>query len=189
MSQNKHTVWGKIPVYARYIISIDGEVRSVKHNTGQQERQGTLLKGEISNKGYRRVRLYTNEGTNRKESVHRLVLKCFVGLSSLDCDHKDEVKLNNRLENLRYMTRSSNVKRSAHRNSSPGYSDYTYDSTIKMVNLGRKEWLEIREKHRLVKAKKDRKLLRPSIQRLATEYNVTDRQIRSALYGEPRWAK
>ncbi len=184
----KHTVWGRLDIYPRYLISIDGTVRSVDHDTGRQIRRGTILKGEMSNSGYRRVRLYTAEGINKKESVHRLVLRCFVGDSHLDCDHEDEVKTNNKLENLRYMIRGDNVRRSVYRNSQPGFSDSTYRNSICKVRLGRAEWLEIRAKHQIVKNKNNRKLLRQSIENLALEYSITTRQIKSALYGEPRWA-
>lgn len=45
--------------------------------------------------------------------VHRLVAAAFLGPSNLTVNHKDENPLNNRVENLEYMTVGDNVRYSA----------------------------------------------------------------------------
>jgi hypothetical protein len=44
--------------------------------------------------------------------VHRLVMRAFVGESSLDVNHIDGNKLNNKLSNLEYCTRKDNIAHS-----------------------------------------------------------------------------
>ncbi len=184
----KQTVWGRVPNYSGYIVSIDGNIRSLDRQLSNRYVKGVLLMGEIGNTGYPRVALYTSMGTRKKFSIHRVMLETFIGLSDLTGDHINEVKSDNRLENLRWLSIRDNTARSAYRNSQPGYSDSGYDS-IRAVRLGREEWKAIRLKHSEVKARRNRKLLNPSIESLALEYELTVRQIRSALYTEPRWAR
>lgn len=82
------------PVYDKF-----GEFRYIKVGI-------TLLK-EVTKTGYLRVTL-SNNGVVKKELVHRLVCKAFLGDSDLQVNHKDGVKDNNALTNLEWMTQSEN---------------------------------------------------------------------------------
>lgn len=58
---------------------------------------------------YFQIELTKNENV-KKHLIHRLVLLTFNGESKLDVNHKDGNKLNNRLDNLEYVTKSENTK-------------------------------------------------------------------------------
>lgn len=67
-----------------------------------------FLKEFINNHGYVRTSLYKNK-EYKGYQVHRLVLLTYVGPSDLDCNHKNSNKIDNRLENLEYVTRKENI--------------------------------------------------------------------------------
>ena len=61
--------------------------------------------------GYNRLRLYKN-GKGYNKLVHRLVLEAFEGKcpDGMEACHNNGNKIDNRLENLRWDTRSNNIK-------------------------------------------------------------------------------
>ncbi len=65
------------------------------------------LKKRINKRGYDSVALY-NAGKRIDITVHRLMLKVFVGESALQCNHINGIKKDNRLENLEYCTNGEN---------------------------------------------------------------------------------
>ena len=85
------------------------------------------LKGFISPDGYHRVELRTN-GKKIKKFVHRLVAESYIenpnNLNSVN--HKDEVKLNNTVENLEWMDIKDNCR----------YSFCKYHWKIKKISSG-----------------------------------------------------
>lgn len=90
-----------IPRYGGdYSISSDGEVWSYKRNV--------TLRPEIKN-NYLTVNLQLN-GKTRCEKIHRLVLESFVGPCPLgnECRHLNGNPMDNRLDNLKWGTRSEN---------------------------------------------------------------------------------
>lgn len=107
-------IWKKIVinnVKTNYSVSNFGKIRS--DNTGR------LIKGFISDTGYRRVGLRVN-GIGKNYSVHRLLAIAFIpipkkyldmGLSYDDLvpNHKDGNKLNTTLENLEWLTQRENT--------------------------------------------------------------------------------
>ena len=109
-------VWKDIAEYeGLYQVSNLGRVRSldryVPHKIfGKKFCKGHLMAAHINNAGYETVNLCKN---NKYKSfdVHRLVATAFISLtdtSKVEVNHKDENKLNNRVDNLEWVTKSEN---------------------------------------------------------------------------------
>lgn len=100
-------IWKDIPEYeGMYQVSNLGRIKSLNY-MGQKGNESILLQ-RINEDGYCDVRLSKNDHRKRK-LVHRLVLKSFVGFSDLTVNHINEIRSDNRLENLEYMTTRENV--------------------------------------------------------------------------------
>lgn len=89
--------WAHVNEY--YRISSFGRVRTLCG------RGPKMLKPWADGCGYLQVSL---KGLGDKK-IARLVMEAFVGKSSLQINHIDGVKANNRLENLEYVTPSQNI--------------------------------------------------------------------------------
>lgn len=95
--------WKDIPGYEGiYKVSDKGNVHS-------SYGKGRTLRQRDNGNGYLKVELW-GSGKRKNIFVHRLVLLAFVGPSSLQVNHKDGNKTNNRLSNLEYCTRRQNIK-------------------------------------------------------------------------------
>lgn len=99
-------IWKNIPNHNYYMISNYGEVINIKTNK--------ILTPRKTDRGYLSVLLYYDGGKKYKSyRIHRLVLSCFDNVDytehKLECNHKDENKQNNRLDNLCWVTRSENM--------------------------------------------------------------------------------
>lgn len=107
--------WVSVVGYEGYYeVSDQGRVRSVDRVIewqGTTKRlEGRILKGTIKQKkGHREVRLSLG-GKTRAFTVHKLVLEAFVGPrpEGMEGCHGNGVPDDNRLENLRWDTKSSN---------------------------------------------------------------------------------
>jgi len=107
-------IWKDIKGYeGLYVVSNIGNVKSMPHK--KRSRFGSFyvskersLKKSNTKYGYLRVTLY--KGKSRKSFfVHRLVLENFSNeLPKEAINHINEIKRDNRLENLEYMTRAEN---------------------------------------------------------------------------------
>jgi hypothetical protein len=103
-----------IPGYeGLYQVSNLGRVRSydriVKHKYGNVYcRKGIVLKQSNNGKDYLSILLYNSESIKKHNYVHRLVLRAFEGDSKLSADHKNSIRLDNRLSNLRYLSQRLN---------------------------------------------------------------------------------
>jgi hypothetical protein len=101
-----------------YEVSDHGRVRSWWSNYGKRRATPKVLRG-MDRAGYRRVRLYADDGSWRDHSVHRLVLETFapcplVGQAPTSHGfiprHKNDVRDDNRLENLEWGTQADNIR-------------------------------------------------------------------------------
>ena len=94
--------FGRVKSLPRINIRKDGTRNPVKEK---------ILKGTGPN-GYSSVGLCNKGRTSRSEYVHALVLETFVGPrpTKMDCCHSDGDPQNNKLNNLRYDTRSGNMQ-------------------------------------------------------------------------------
>jgi hypothetical protein len=93
----------EIDEYPGYFVGTDLNIYS--------EKQGSIkmMKSEINTKGYYIVQLY-NDGRNYRKLVHRLIAKMFIpNPNNLEqIDHINQNRSDNRLENLRWVSRKDN---------------------------------------------------------------------------------
>lgn len=109
-------VWKDIEGYeGLYQVSNMGRVKSVAryapNNGGVFFKEEKILKQVKNKKGYCTVSL-SKRSKKQSVTVHRLVAKAFVSNpnSSLTVNHINEIKTDNRAENLEWMSISENVK-------------------------------------------------------------------------------
>jgi len=108
-------VWKDIPGYVgSYQASSLGNIRSLPRRCGGNRRNiiGRILKQCQKKVGYTTVCLYRDGGKQKVWKVHQLVMLAFHGFpeDGYEVLHgPDPSKNNNRLENLRYGSRSSNM--------------------------------------------------------------------------------
>lgn len=95
-------MWKEIPGYPLYLVSDAGEIYSI--------RKDRILKPSVSKFGYARVTLYRGD-EKHKIMVHRLVASAFLDNPDFleQVNHKNENKLDNRVENLEWCSCSYNI--------------------------------------------------------------------------------
>ena len=98
--------WKAIEGYSNYEVSTYGRVRNIKTNK--------IVKPRPTNRGYLRVALYSDNGKKygKDITIHSLVLNAFSVKpeGNYEPDHINLNKFDNRLENLRWVTRKENLK-------------------------------------------------------------------------------
>ena len=99
-------IWKSINEYPNYMVSNMGNVKSLNYRRTGREK---ILKPKIEKSGYQRVGLWKNGG--KWYQVHRLVYEAFVGdiPKGMQVNHINEIKSDNRLENLNLMTPKENT--------------------------------------------------------------------------------
>jgi hypothetical protein len=104
-------VWIDIPLYGKYQVTINGQVRRKSDLKVLRQFENKTSKGT-----YLTVAVKPDGSKRKTEGVHRLVCLAFHGVHSsypkIDVNHKDGDKHNNHKDNLEWMTRSENVKHS-----------------------------------------------------------------------------
>jgi HNH endonuclease len=85
-----------------------GEYRVSSHGRVLSKRTKGYMKPGANNSGH----LFLYLGRGNKRYVHRLVLETFIGPCppGMECLHSDNDPSNNKLDNLKWGTRSDNVK-------------------------------------------------------------------------------
>jgi hypothetical protein len=99
-----------IPGYSKYAASYDGVLWSCHGKFGTWHRMN-LFRDPV--KGYLYVFMRKDdEPRSKHRDVHTLILEAFIGPRppGMQCCHKDGNPLNNRLDNLRWDTPSSNSR-------------------------------------------------------------------------------
>lgn len=106
--------WKRIRGYD-YAVSTFGRVKSIERTitmcNGKTKTISECIRKQEVIKGYLVVDLYDEKGRRRNFQVHRLVARAFIpNLDNLpQVNHKDENKLNNRVENLEWCSASYNL--------------------------------------------------------------------------------
>lgn len=102
-------VWKQIPNYSMYEISTNGKVR---RKEGYNGGDGRWCKGKELKRCGKYVMLCKN-GKRRNLFIHRLILITFVGpppFPKAEGRHLNDVKHDDRLENLAWGSRTDNVE-------------------------------------------------------------------------------
>ena len=92
------------PIYDKYEANRLGIVRHVKHKKDL---------GSLTNTGYLRIGVI-NHGIKKNYGKHRFIFECFHGKINdvkLVVDHINNIKTDNRLQNLQLLTHSQNKKK------------------------------------------------------------------------------
>lgn len=100
-------VWIPVPSHEDYMVSSRGRVKSSR---------GKIMNGKIS-RGYRQITFATQGHKYETVNLHRLIAELFIpNPDSLpQVNHLNEDKLDNRVENLEWCTRSQNINWTAKR--------------------------------------------------------------------------
>lgn len=121
---------GNIPNNIEHWLNIDGYDNYQVSNFGRirNSTTGRILKPSVSTAGYLNVTLSKN-GKIKNHAIHKLVAKEFIENpdGKICADHIDRNKLNNHVENLRWVSSSENNRnRSIASNNSSGFKGVSF---------------------------------------------------------------
>ena len=133
-------VWKTIEGFEYYQVSTLGRVKSIARDVphkryGIQRRKESFLKQYPDQRGYLKVKIYNSEKP-KTISVHQLVSITFLNHKpcghKIEVDHINEIKTDNRVENLQLLT----VRDHSHKNGGKGSSNHIGVS----YNKVRRKW-------------------------------------------------
>lgn len=131
MSDQVNEIWKPIQGFRDYFISNMARVKSLRKIRTNTER---ILKPYLGANGYLYVNLY-QDGKVTHKYIHRLVLEAFIPRvhGCNDCDHINTIRTDNRIENLRWASRFSNMRNPITNNhqseSASGARNYNFGRT------------------------------------------------------------
>lgn len=93
-----------------YDISNQGRIRSYYNNRSGFRKQPILMKPSVAKNGYYVVGL-RKDGKQKTCYIHKLVAEAFIGKveKTMVIDHRNTIKTDNRVENLRIVTPRENA--------------------------------------------------------------------------------
>lgn len=141
-NNNLSEEWRDVPNYdGIYQVSNLGRVKSLNYNHTKQEK---ILKPLTNSKGYLQVQLW-KERKMKSFKIHRLVLSAFNTNynTTFEVNHINEIKSDNRLENLELCDRKYNVTYGT-RLQKVSKKVYQYDLNMNLINI----WNSTREADR-----------------------------------------
>lgn len=106
-------IWKPVPGYEGiYLASNLGRVMRTAPAKGTQI--GRILAPYVTEFGYGQISLRDKDGNSRRVFVHTVVMAAFNGHCPIgkEVNHIDGDKLNNKLENLEYLSRSEHMRHS-----------------------------------------------------------------------------
>lgn len=101
------TIWKVVPFASAYEASNDGQIRRIK--------TGRKMTPVLNYAGGYYIVCTSMAGKIANLRVHRMVAAAFLGDSDMEVNHKNGDKLDNRIENLEFVTRKQNAEHAAHK--------------------------------------------------------------------------
>lgn len=131
-------IWKTLKGYEGfYEVSNLGRVKSVERlidwNGTKRKEKEKVRKGYLDDNGYLRIGLNKN-GERKHKRIHQLIAECFINRpkGNYIVDHIDRDKLNNSIQNLRYVTPRDNT---LNKSNNRGLKGVVY-----MEHCGTKKW-------------------------------------------------
>lgn len=107
--QKTNEEWRDVVGYeGLYMVSNYGVVKSLGNNKGRKEK---IMRTHVCRNGYEKLDLCKKGQPRKKVYVHRLVATAFIPNpeNKEQCNHQNGIKLDNRAENLNWMTPQENI--------------------------------------------------------------------------------